>query len=208
MKLFVVGATGGTGRLVVAEALRRGHAVKALVRTEHTTLPGVETVRGDVRDPDVVTSALSGSDAVISCLGVRLGQPVGTIRSTGTRVLVNAMQRVGPRRLVVVSTVGVGSSKPRQSGPARVLWPRIVGVDRLAEADLAEQEVFASDLEWTVVRPPRLVDSNTPGTVEVGPDLRTRLSSQLSRLDLARLLVDLIEDGRFAREAVTAVTKR
>lgn len=208
MKLLVVGATGATGRLVVAEALRRGHVVKALVRDEHAALPGAETVQGDVRDGEAVATALAGVDAVISCLGVRLGQPIGTIRSAGTRSLVAAMSQVGPRRLVKVSAVGVGTSKPRQSRMARMMWPRIVGADRLAEADLAERAVFASELEWTIVRPPRLVDATTPGRVEVGPDLRTGFSSQLARLDLARLLVDLAENNRFPRQTVTAVTKR
>src|SRR5690606_5987004 len=210
----------GTGRLVVAEALRRGHAVKALVRGNQADIGGAEgfadsvlaspaeVVRGDIRDRDAVPTALAGGDAGISCLGARLGQPPGTVRSDGTRTLVAAMRQAGPRRLVVVSTVGVGSSRARQSRPARLLWPRIVGTDRLVEADRAEREVIASDLEWTIVRPPRLVDAPAPGRIEVRPELRTRLSTQVSRLDLARLLVDLVEGSRFLREAVTVAGRR
>jgi putative NADH-flavin reductase len=75
MKLLVFGATGGTGRRIVEQALEQGHVVTAFarepkkVRLAHANL---HVVRGDVLHPDSVESAVVGQDAVLSALGVRL----------------------------------------------------------------------------------------------------------------------------------------
>jgi uncharacterized protein YbjT (DUF2867 family) len=71
MRLLVVGATGGLGRLAVAEAARRGHDVAALVRDPaRANLPEpVATVRGDMLDPATLGPALAGKDAVVCALG-------------------------------------------------------------------------------------------------------------------------------------------
>lgn len=220
MKILVVGATGGTGRLVTDQAVERRHGVVALVRDPDSARQatpdrwhGVTLVAGDVRDASVVDAALAGVDAVICCLGVRRGQTPGTVRSDGTRTLVERMTAIGVARLVAVSSVGVGESVRWQSRPGRYLWPRLVGRDRLAEATLAESFVRASDLAWTLVRPPRLVDTNpgrppSVGRVALGPDVRTGLNSRLSRTDLARTLLDLLDDERWTRTAVTVTTAR
>jgi len=72
MTVLVVGATGSIGRLVVEEALRQGHAVRALVRTpgKARRLPlEAQVVRGDVTRPDTLTAAVDGVDAVVFTLG-------------------------------------------------------------------------------------------------------------------------------------------
>ena len=68
MKVLVLGATGGTGRLIVGDALTKGHSVVALVRSKARApnLPGVDMIEGDARDEGAVSRALDGCDAVIS----------------------------------------------------------------------------------------------------------------------------------------------
>ncbi|MEV4490314.1 NAD(P)H-binding protein [Micromonospora coxensis] len=207
VRILLVGATGGTGQAVRELAPALGHDVVALVRDPAVPrLPGARVAHGDVRDPEALGRALVGIDAVVSCLGVRLGQQPGTVRSAGTAALVAAMTAGGVRRLVGVSSVGVGESVAAQSRTARLLWPRLVGADRLAEAERAEAAVRGSDLDWTIVRPPRLVDGpDTP--VTVGVDVATGLRSQLSRAALARTLLDLVDTGAHRQSCVT-VTRR
>jgi uncharacterized protein YbjT (DUF2867 family) len=72
MAVLVVGATGSIGRLVVEEALRQGHAVRALVRTPDKArkLPGeAQVVLGDVTRPDTLPGAVDGVDAIVFTLG-------------------------------------------------------------------------------------------------------------------------------------------
>lgn len=208
MKVFVVGATGATGRHVIEQALARGHDVVALTRKRPAgDFPDVEVVVGDVRDHEVLDAGLAGAEAVVSCLGVRLGQNPGSVRSDGTAALVSAMTAAAVPRLVAVSSVGVGASRQWQTRTARLLWPLLVGRERLAEAQRAEERISAAPagLAWTVVRPPKLTDADGGAPVDVGPEVRTRLGSTLSRADLAGVLLDQLAGGRFTGMAVTAV---
>src|SRR5690349_23950097 len=89
-KILVVGATGGTGRLIVGEALARGYDVSALVRSpdKAKSLKGAKLIIGDVRDEKALRQALKGQDAVISALGTP-ASPFREVRllSTATRAL-------------------------------------------------------------------------------------------------------------------------
>ena len=72
-KILVLGGTGGTGRLIVSQALERGQQVTALVRSPEKArdLKGAKLIVGDVRDEKVLPEALKGQDAVVSALGTR-----------------------------------------------------------------------------------------------------------------------------------------
>ena len=73
MKVLVLGATGGTGRLIVRDALEKGHSVVAMVRSKTSApdLPGADIIEGDARHEDALMHALIGCHAVVSSLGDR-----------------------------------------------------------------------------------------------------------------------------------------
>jgi putative NADH-flavin reductase len=207
--MLVIGATGDAGREVIASARRRTIPVTALVRRESESVSfphDVETVVGDVFDEQSLATALAGHESVISCLGVRRGSAPGTVRSAGTAALVDAMKQAGVHRLVAVSSVGVGSSREAQSFPARHLWPLLAGRDRIAEASRAEEAIAASDLDWTIIRAPRLTNDPATGHFTVGEDLPLSLSAELTRADLAEILLDSTSDQRLVGKRVSAVS--
>src|SRR5438093_7382938 len=109
MKLTVFGATGGTGRHTVSQALAAGHHVTAVVRdparlgvTDH---PQLDVVTADVMDPDAIVTALAGRDAAVSALGAH-GRGPTTVCSAGVASIIAAMRAVAVRRLVVVTASG------------------------------------------------------------------------------------------------------
>lgn len=208
MNLLVIGATGGTGLEVVRQALADGHHVTALAR-DPARLPlqhsALNVVRGDVLDPATLDRALANAHAVISALGVRLGQPPGTTRSRGTAALLQAMSSAGVKRLVAVSTIGTVGSRPAQSAISRWLLPRLIGAQRLAEADAQETIIAKSQAAWTIVRPPRLLDGAAVGRVRAAVGMRTSMRSQIRRADLARFLLDEVVNNRFVGSAPTVV---
>jgi uncharacterized protein YbjT (DUF2867 family) len=66
--VLVVGATGSIGHLVVKEATRKGHTVRALARDPGRTrrlFPDAEIVVGDLTRPDTVKAAVNGVDAIV-----------------------------------------------------------------------------------------------------------------------------------------------
>jgi len=70
MKILVLGATGGTGQLIVRAAAQSGHSVAALVRAKAgADLPGAKLIEGEVRDEATLVRALDSCDAVVSALG-------------------------------------------------------------------------------------------------------------------------------------------
>jgi putative NADH-flavin reductase len=113
MKLAIFGATGKTGKELVAQALDQGHEVTSLVRDparltvedERLTL-----VVGNVLDPTCVAQAVQGQDAVICALGAGSDLKKSTVRTTGTINIIRAMQENNVKRLLVVSAMGVGES--------------------------------------------------------------------------------------------------
>ena len=93
MNLLVLGATGATGRQVVAQALERGHHVTAFVRNpDRLRKPLPEVIQGDLADPAAVENALRGRDAVLSALGTRPWRHTD-VCSEGTRAIAQGIDR-------------------------------------------------------------------------------------------------------------------
>jgi putative NADH-flavin reductase len=117
MKLAIFGATGGTGRQLVDQALEAGHAVTVLVRNpavfslQHERLSLVE---GDVRDAASVEAVVTGQDAVLSALGTNQRGPV-TLCTDGIERFLTAMAHARVRRLLVVSADACGRESSPQS---------------------------------------------------------------------------------------------
>ena len=112
MKILVLGATGGTGRLIVSDAMAKGHSVVALVRSPAgADLQGAELIAGDVRDEITLGRALDGCDAVVSALGTGMGFRKTNLLTEAMGALVPAMMRSGVHRLVCISALGVGDSR-------------------------------------------------------------------------------------------------
>ncbi|QFZ21449.1 NAD(P)-dependent oxidoreductase [Saccharothrix syringae] len=208
MRLVVLGATGGTGRALVRRALALGHHVTAAVRD-----PGRLPVRHDdldVRtpdfaDPEGMAELLRGEDAVLSALGPRGRRDAGVVAPL-TGVLASAAGLAGTRRLLVVSASPVGDAPADESPAHRLLvTPLVRRVFRTVYADLAAAERLLAGspgLDWTVVRPPRLLDG--PGTgeyrVRIGGSLPRATS--IDRADVARAMLSFITDERTFRQVV------
>ena len=68
MKVAVIGATGNAGSRITAELLKRGHHVRAIVRSPHKipSTKGLEVATSDLSDVAQLADALNGADAVVS----------------------------------------------------------------------------------------------------------------------------------------------
>lgn len=206
MRIAIFGSTGGTGKSLVRQALQRGHEVVAFARRPGEIGiddPRLTLVGGDVLDAAAVRRTVDGTDAAVSVLGVRMGQPASTVRSTGTGRIVSALAEAGVRRFVSCSTVGAGAHLQSLPWLARMLLPRVVGAWRLEEAGRQEDVIRASRLDWTILRPPRLVDGPATGTYRIGEDLAAGFGGKLTRGNLAAALLDQLESDRFLHRLPT-----
>jgi putative NADH-flavin reductase len=207
MKLTVFGATGGTGKEVVRQALDAGHQVAAVVR-DPARLPishsALEVVTADVTDPESLRPALAGREAVISALGPRGKKEVG-IASRALRSIVRAMEANDVRRLVVISAVPVGPVPEGEMFLYRsVALPLLRRILRDVYADLAamEEEVRRSAVEWTIVRPPRLTDKPLTGSYRRVVGGNVPRGYTISRADVAHAMLAVLDDPATVKQAV------
>ncbi len=186
MRITVIGASAGTGREVVEQAVARGHKVVAVSR-RGCDVDGAVNVPGDALDPRVLSIALHGCEAVVICVG---GAPDDDrFRTRVTRAVIDTIDGRDVR-LVVESSLGVGESARLMSPPARFFGRSAL---KRALADHADQEAVArvSGLRYTIVRPGNLTDHRATGRVSTGgPGFVPRIS----RADVAAFILDAIEE--------------
>jgi putative NADH-flavin reductase len=206
MRLIVFGATGGTGRHVVTQALDAGHEVTAVVRDPSklpAQTPRLTVVRADVMDPDEITGPVDGADAVISTLGPRPGA-AATVCSGGIRAVVAAMDKTGVRRLVAVSASGPYTDAGDGPLTRYVMKPLLQRVLREGFGDLRRMEeiIRASRLDWTIMRPPRLTDKPATDRYRTAVDVNVRGGITVSRADLAAAILHSLGDLATVRHSV------
>ena len=199
MKLLILGATGRTGRLVTEKALARGHDVTAFVRT--TSLQareGLTIAVGDPRRIDDLLAVLPGHDAVVSCLGNATAPADRRLVTDSASAMLTAMNRLNLRRYVVQS----GALLFPSLNP--VIWAlQLAMASKLADARAMEQVVRASDIDWTIVRPPQLKHGAQPLGYRAKAGARpSNRWSPMQFTDLAEFLVDAVERGQFIRQIV------
>jgi len=209
MRLTIFGATGGTGTQLVRRALEEGHDVTAVVRDPaRLDVPAherLEVVTADVRDPVAIEPAIADADAVLSALGPR-GRGPTTISSEGARAIAEAMGKAGVRRLLVVSAAGPFPDAGDGPVVRHVVKPIILGRllrDAFEDMRRCEEEVRATTLDWTIVRPPRLVDKAAAGRYRTATDVNLRGGHAIARADLAACMLGLVADDASVRHHVS-----
>ncbi len=202
MKVLVLGATGGSGRLIVREVLAKGHSVVALVRSKARApdLPGADIIEGDARDEGALMRALKGCDAVVSSLGTGLSPfREVSLLTVATRALVTAMTRNGVRRLVCISALGVGDSRGHGGFVFDRLFLPLLLSHAYKDKDGQEAAIRASSLDWVVVRPAMLTNDPARGSVRAVTDLAGVKGGKIARADVARFVVEQLTTDTWLR---------
>lgn len=178
---LVLGATGGTGKHFVAQALANGHKVRALVRTpeklEQLKLPtgdgNLEVVRGSITDPVNIDDLVKGVDYVVSMLGDKVLQSKEKINAAFVKKLVPSMRQHGVKRFLYQAG---GLSRPYQGSLTPMLWTIRYTVGRSFEGQHQDNEAVieyltteANDIEWIVHRAGIYGDGPSKGTLQRSP---------------------------------------
>ena len=145
--VVILGGTGFVGRHLVARLLESGHRVTVLSRgvdaRKRAMKPrGASLIEGDVSDPDFLAAVLDDADAVVNLIGILnekgdRGDGFERVFVGHLDALIEAMKRMGVRRLLQMSALNAGR------GDSHYLQSR----------GRAEQHVRASGLDWTLLRP-------------------------------------------------------
>ena len=208
MKIIIFGATGFSGQAILEEAIKQGHEVTILVRDAskiQNRYNNINIVEGNVLDPKAVASVLHHQEAVIQCLGVGGkgdGRPT-TFISDATNVIVNEMQKKNIKRLIAMSNVGAGNSVAFQPWffnkiilPFFMKWLKVIIDDK----NRMEPIIMNSNLDWTIVRCPNIVDKSAKGKYNATLDGKG-LKLTITLPDLSKFMVDQLKEMNFIKQA-------
>jgi len=197
MKLFVIGATGRTGREIVQQALARGHHVTAFVRSpENINLKNerLTILKGNATDENQLFDAMQNHDAVLSALGPREVFKPSSLLHGSALATTRAMNRSGVKRLVVLSAAAHFPGIPN----------RIVTFilrNHMRDSLAMEGIVRGSGLDWTIARPPRLTEEEYT-TYRSQERAAPKMGFTLSRKAVAAFMLDAIEQEKHFQKVV------
>jgi putative NADH-flavin reductase len=208
MKLVIFGATGFSGQAILKLALTKGYQVTVLVRNKSTITikhDNLTIIQGKVLDRNDVKKALENQDAVIQCLGVGGkgdGKPT-TFISEANKIIVDEMEKQKVSRLIAMSNFGAGNSLSFQPWfftkfilPYFMKWLKVIIDDK----NRMEPTIMNSELEWTIVRCPNIVDKAPKGNVHATLDGKgLKLSITLG--DMAEFIVHQLTDSTYSKQA-------
>ncbi|MEL6310245.1 MAG: SDR family oxidoreductase [Chloroflexota bacterium] len=208
MKITVFGATGGTGKEVVKEALNNGHEVVAFARTPaNVPMNGhdkLTIVQGDALNADDIAQAIAmDTDAVISVLGHRPKSTQDGLLERSIELIMDAMREKEVERLLALSGAGAWISDKDKPGfvehGIRGLM-KLMASKVLSDSEEMAKRVMDSDLQWTVPRGPRITDGERTGEWRVGY-VGVNSGMQISYADIAAFLVQEAEKDQHIHDA-------
>ncbi len=210
MKIAVIGATGKQGRLLVKEALGRGHEVTAIVRNASKLAePNVRVIEKDILS--LTYADLKEQDVIIDAFGVWAPEELHLYQKTMEHLA--KLLRNQPNRLMVVG--GAGSLYADETRTLRVLETPGFPEDwkPLASSMMAGFEALRQydDVRWTFVSPPAFFDADgeRTGRYRIGSDvllINSAGKSEISYADYAIAMLDEAEKGAHIKERITVVS--
>ena len=206
MKILIIGATGGTGKELVKQALEKNYDVTAFVRNpsklkiKHERL---NVVLGNVINPDSVNPAVKGQDAVLCTLGHKKWFYPNNILSQGTKNIIDAMQRNNIKRFICETSLGVGNSFGRLGLYYTLFTIPFILPFYYWDKGRQEKIIKESSLDWTIVRPGMLTNGKRKGRYKHGEKIGNFIwSVRISRADTAEFMLSQLNDKTYLHKAV------
>ncbi|MDR2999492.1 MAG: SDR family oxidoreductase [Microbacterium sp.] len=198
MRIAVLGATGRTGRAFLT-ALSAGHEIVAYARRPDAVVrsDGVHVVGGELDDLEAMTAALTGCDAVVVTLGVKVMRPTAPVLRTAMPTVIAACRAAGVRRVIVLSALGAGETLAAARLPYRLIV-RTALIAPFRDHVAGESLLVGSGLDWTTIHPgllgdgpatadPLVVDAGAAGAMPGWP--------HTERADVAAVMLRVMDDS-------------
>ncbi|MBS1783190.1 MAG: NAD(P)H-binding protein [Bacteroidetes bacterium] len=203
-KIAVIGGTGKSGKYLVKQLIEQGFQFKILLRNPDNFQINnslVEVVKGDVTNPNAVSTLIDGCQAVISTLGLGIPASEPTIFSQATTNVIQAMNEHKVRRYIV--TTGLNVDTPLDNKSPKTLfgtdWMRknfpISTANKQSEFDILSN----SEVDWTLVRLPLIEQTDEKRQIVV--NLEDCLGDKISATSLANFLIEQLSTDKFVRKS-------
>ncbi|RIV21578.1 NAD-dependent epimerase/dehydratase family protein [Fibrisoma montanum] len=205
MRVFLFGATGPTGQLLLQKLVEKKYDVTVLARRPEAVQPtraSVTVVPGDVMRPETFSKHLAGADIVISALGTGKSLAKTTLFSDGGRMILETMRQTGVQKLIAITSGGVQDDDPTI---LKSWFYRFIGrwLLRNLYDDMRrfEQQLDSTtDINWVCVRPTTLTNGPATGRYRVSVPYSPEGGSQISRADVADFIIQQILSDQYVRQ--------
>ncbi len=199
-RVIVVGASGRTGKLIVAALKKAGHTPVATLRSAAHTAAlvklGAETALLDLKDSTLEnwTRVLRGADAVIFAAGSSTGES-SAIDRIGVRRTVSAAEKAGVARYIAIASIGASTGMKLEGD-----WATAEMRDYYKQKRAGNALIRASSLKWTILEPGELTDGKATGKVTLSEAEIPQKS--VSRADVAAVAVAALDAPRSIGKAL------
>ncbi len=198
MKVFLVGATGRTGKWILKAAMDHGFEVTVLVRDSASQRliphPSLRVIQGDLFAVEDLAGMLMGHEVVLSALS-------SDVVEAGTRRLIAAAERAGLRRFLGIAGGGILQLDEAHLRRERPGYPAIFL--KSSEGHLnAWHALEKSSLMWTLVCTPDLVDAPASGLAKHREDYMPEGGRSVPCGDVAEFIMEELKTTRFYRKRV------
>ena len=210
MKLAVIGANGKAGRLIVQEAIDRGHEVTAIVRDRNKLDVNVRILEKDIQS--LKSEELKDFDILINAMGAGTQDPI--IYQDATRHMIEVLLDLPKLRYLVVGGAGslftdatMASALYETEQFPKAIYPTAMNMAKALEL------LRASQIQWTFFSPAIQFDpkGRRTGTYQLGSEwviLNQAQESYISYPDYVIALLDEVENPQFICKRFTAVGER
>ena len=206
MKITILGSTGFVGKVLIKKAIAEGYEVKTLARN-----PGkleeikdkIEIIKGTVFESSSVEAAIEGAEVVLSTIGPPQRNPGDPVQyEKAMKDIVSAMNKYGIKRYIHIGGAGHSGGENEEWTISRKFlrfFLTLFGKQILVAKHLEWEVLKTSDLDWTLVRPPRITDEEASGNILAN---EKRLESlKVSVGDLTDFILEQITSKEWIRKA-------
>lgn len=210
MKLAVIGANGKAGRLIVQEAIDRGHEVTAIVRNRNKLDVNVRVLEKDIQS--LKSEDLKDVDVLINAMGAGTQDPI--IYQDATRHMIEVLLDLLKLRYLVAGGAGslftdatMAYALYETEQFPKAIYPTAMNMAKALEL------LRASQIQWTFFSPAIQFDpkGRRTGTYKLGSEwviLNQAQESYISYSDYVIALLDEVENPKFICKRFTAVGER
>ena len=206
MKIAILGSTGFVGKILINKAIAARYEIKTLARNPEklqALRDKVTIIKGSVFEQLSVEEKINGTEAVISTIGPPAGKKCDPLQyETAMKNIVSIMDKNGIKRYIHIGGAAhAGGEKENWPFNRRFLrfFLNLVSKQILEAKYLEWEALKASDLDWTLVRPPRIVNEKASGKISVNE--QKLYSLKISVEDLADFILQQITSNEWIRKA-------
>ena len=202
MKVAVIGATGNAGSRITAELRKRGHHVRAVVRSPDKihSADGLEVANSDLSDIAQLAEVLKGADAVVSAYRPPVDDNDQIVVTTKR---ITEAAKKNKQRLLVVGGAGGLFVAPGVTVIASGFLPEFALPIAKAH-ERVRQDLEGSGADWTYFAPAGLFEpGERTGKFRLGKDdliADASGNSRISMEDYAIAAVDELENPKHRSE--------